>query len=66
MSNSPGKPLGLRETGGSLKPRDRKNFLGRGKMPPRAEGKERLRDSLGDWTLWAVWGEAGGEPLDTG
>lgn len=45
MSNSPGKPLGLRETGGSLKPRDRKNFLGRGKMPPRAEGKERL-------TLW--------------
>lgn len=25
-------------------------------MPPRAEGKERLRDSLGDWTPWAKSG----------
>lgn len=61
MSNAPDKQLGLRETGGSLKPRDRKNFLGRGKMPPRAEDKERLRLSGRLDSLSKVWGEGGGE-----
>lgn len=67
MSSPLDKPYSFRETGGSVRSRQRKNFLDRGDVPQKVHRKteklSRKWDCLGD--VWGVVVRRAG-PLDTG